>query len=140
VTSPASTVLYAPCGRHPERGGGRWQEEAKATILRAKGTTCSDCGGEFGPRELHFHHAQGQKLFSVSRFWQAGRSLEVLRAEIAKCVVVCGRCHLARQGAKPRPRCSACGQRFRWPGELERHEATHHPATTVNSEGGSAWA
>ena len=52
---------------------------------------CSICG-ETDPRVLEFHH-EGDKESEVSRLMGRGASLDALRAEIAKCFVVCANCH-----------------------------------------------
>ena len=52
---------------------------------------CSICG-ETDPPVLEFHH-QGDKESEVSRLMGRGASLDALRAEIAKCSVVCANCH-----------------------------------------------
>lgn len=52
---------------------------------------CSSCG-ESDPRVLEFHH-EGNKEAEVSRLMGRGASLDPLRAEIAKCVVLCANCH-----------------------------------------------
>ena len=51
---------------------------------------CSQCG-ETDPRVLEFHH-EGNKEAEVSRLMGRGASLDALRAEIAKCVVLCANC------------------------------------------------
>lgn len=52
---------------------------------------CSSCG-ESDPRVLEFHH-EGNKEAEVSRLMGRGASLDALKAEIAKCVVLCANCH-----------------------------------------------
>jgi hypothetical protein len=52
---------------------------------------CSICG-ESDPRVLEFHH-EGDKDAEVSRLMGRGASLDSLKAEIAKCVVLCANCH-----------------------------------------------
>jgi hypothetical protein len=52
---------------------------------------CSNCG-EADPRVLEFHH-EGEKENEVSRLIGRGASLDALKAEIAKCIVLCANCH-----------------------------------------------
>lgn len=52
---------------------------------------CKVCG-ETDPIVLEFHH-RGDKDTEVSRLIGRGASLEVLKAEIAKCDVLCSNCH-----------------------------------------------
>jgi hypothetical protein len=56
---------------------------------------CADCGGKFDPCVYHFDHVpeRGPKLFNVAN---CDVSIERLRAEIAKCDIVCGNCHAVR--------------------------------------------
>ena len=57
---------------------------------------CADCGYNTSPYALEFDHRPGtQKIDKVSNL--AGcRSLAVVKAEIAKCDVVCSNCHAIR--------------------------------------------
>lgn len=52
---------------------------------------CSSCG-ESDPRVLEFHH-EGNKESEVSRLMGRGASLDALKAEMAKCTVLCANCH-----------------------------------------------
>ena len=57
------------------------------------GGSCAVCGYDKYPRALEFHHVDpSQKEFGLSARGVA-RSLEKLRAEAAKCVLLCGNCH-----------------------------------------------
>jgi len=49
--------------------------------------------GETVPIVLEFHHVRGTKLDEVSRLIGRGASIPALRAEIAKCDVLCSNCH-----------------------------------------------
>src|SRR5258706_15275027 len=54
---------------------------------------CKNCG-EWRSECLQFHHRDPkQKEFNVSEWIRNGVSLETLRAEIAKCAVLCANCH-----------------------------------------------
>lgn len=64
-----------------------WYTKYKATLH------CRNCG-EWRPECLHFHHRDPrQKEFNVSEWIRNGVSLETLKAEIAKCDVLCANCH-----------------------------------------------
>lgn len=52
---------------------------------------CAHCG-EKDPIVLQFHHCIGEKDFPVSRM--TIMSLSRVKAEIAKCIVLCANCHL----------------------------------------------
>lgn len=74
-----------------KRDGGRF-------INAIKGTICWDCGGAFPPDRLHFHHRNPDtKRFDVAGGKSYSRA--VLLAEIAKCDVLCPKCHSARHVA-----------------------------------------
>lgn len=73
----------------------RRYEVNSAIIAAAKDVPCTDCGKRFAPEQLDFDHVSGQKSFNIG----ASRhqvSESRLRAEIAKCEVVCAVCHRIR--------------------------------------------
>jgi hypothetical protein len=64
----------------------------------AKSGSCADCGNYYPPYVMDFDHREGEtKLFNVSA-WNVQRwvSIAMLRAEIAKCDLVCANCHRER--------------------------------------------
>jgi hypothetical protein len=48
----------------------------------------------FTPKALHFHHPQDNKEFSIGNISKTGHSIEKLSKEVAKCVLLCARCHI----------------------------------------------
>jgi hypothetical protein len=56
---------------------------------------CVDCG-EDDVIVLHFDHVRGEKDIEVSYMAAHGYSIDRLKAEIAKCDVVCANCHMRR--------------------------------------------
>lgn len=66
--------------------------EKRAYILNAKDCPCVDCGEQLEPRQMHFDHVRGEKLFEVGGN-AVRRSLAAIKAEIAKCEVRCVHCH-----------------------------------------------
>ena len=88
----------------------------KALLDKAKDKPCMDCGGQFPPEAMDFDHVRGVKSFCVNR--AQSRSLAAIRAEIAKCDLVCSNCHRVRT-------------RLRW-GQRRRRGTTPggRPATT----------
>jgi hypothetical protein len=56
---------------------------------------CVDCG-ESNPVVLEFDHVRGVKKLAVTQMVSDGYSLDVIRAEIRKCVVRCRNCHWKR--------------------------------------------
>lgn len=86
--------------RHPDKKKTKYEKQkirrnkAVAEFQDYKKTLkCANCD-EKHPACLEFHHANGDKLFDVSsaassRAW----SINKLKTEIAKCVVLCSNCH-----------------------------------------------
>jgi len=65
----------------------------KSKLIQAlKAVPCTDCGGSFHYCQLDFDHVRGEKLCCVPH---AG-SKSAIRAEAAKCDVVCANCHRER--------------------------------------------
>lgn len=58
-----------------------------------KNIPCADCGGEFHPAVMHFHHL-GNKEIEVAKL--VNRPIAIIEREIAKCVVLCANCHIMR--------------------------------------------
>ena len=90
-------------------GGGRWicrdfsqASGDKSRLQRIKflvdyklSKGCADCGYKDHPAALEFDHLPGtKKLFNIGQ--GRGHTLEAVRAEIAKCEVVCANCHRVR--------------------------------------------
>jgi hypothetical protein len=63
----------------------KWIEDYK----RERG--CTKCGIE-DPRVLDFHHVR-DKEFSISEYYHYHFSLEKVKMEIEKCIVICANCH-----------------------------------------------
>jgi hypothetical protein len=79
----------------------RGVERNRQYITRLKDQTpCADCGGSFPKPIMEFHHVRGKKLSTVSTLVARAVSLERLKAEIAKCDLVCANCHRIRHHAE----------------------------------------
>jgi hypothetical protein len=80
----------------PEWDGGRRIPSIRhfrAIIRTFKEDGCVKCGETF-LAALEFHHRDpAEKLFTVSRAFNDGRSIQEVLEEIAKCDVVCANCH-----------------------------------------------
>jgi hypothetical protein len=64
-----------------------WVDEFKKTLA------CVRCGFN-DYRALQFHHPDGvKKDFGIGDAVRLGRSVEVIKAEIAKCYCLCANCH-----------------------------------------------
>lgn len=57
---------------------------------------CVDCGQRH-PATLQFHHLNSEdKVFNISDAAQRGTSLDRIKKEMQKCIVLCANCHLIR--------------------------------------------
>lgn len=78
----------------------RRQETSQWIIDYKMSRACKMCGyskethDTFTPRALHFHHPQGNKEFSIGNIAKTGHSVGRLKKEMAKCVLLCARCHI----------------------------------------------
>lgn len=71
--------------------------EARAFLdAYKKGKPCTDCGNMFPPVAMDFDHIKGGKQLGVSTLAGYGYSIELIKAEIAKCELVCACCHRVR--------------------------------------------
>jgi transposase len=69
------------------------RRKAKATLVQEAGGRCVICGYDRHPAALEFHHLdRSQKRLTLSRNG-AALSLDAMRAEAAKCVLLCSNCH-----------------------------------------------
>jgi CRISPR/Cas system-associated protein Cas10 (large subunit of type III CRISPR-Cas system) len=68
----------------------RWHKDLKES------TPCADCGRHFPHVAMHWDHLPGeQKRDDVSRLLHSGK-VRLMRAEMAKCELVCATCHAVR--------------------------------------------
>jgi 5-methylcytosine-specific restriction endonuclease McrA len=70
-----------------------WRRRAKLRLIAEAGGCCQICGYDRYSGALHFHHRDpAAKEFGISRSGFT-RSMEKMRAEAAKCVLLCSNCH-----------------------------------------------
>lgn len=70
--------------------------EKRALVLSAKDRPCTDCDVSYPAYVMQFDHRDpSQKWFTISSSMRS-RTIAQLRAEIAKCDVVCANCHAER--------------------------------------------
>lgn len=70
-----------------------WRRRTKAKLVAEAGGRCVLCGYDKHQAALHFHHLDPkQKRFQLSNGGKT-RSIDELRKEVAKCVLLCGNCH-----------------------------------------------
>lgn len=81
------------CRRCRVEAVSNWRRRAKAKLVAEAGGRCVLCGYDRCVAALQFHHTDpGKKEFALSN---AGvpRSIDVLREEASKCMLLCGNCH-----------------------------------------------
>jgi DNA-directed RNA polymerase subunit RPC12/RpoP len=70
-----------------------WRRRAKRLLVEEAGGKCRRCGYDRYLGGLHFHHLDSAtKSFGLSLRGRT-RSIAELRAEAAKCILLCGNCH-----------------------------------------------
>ena len=73
-----------------------WMRKFRAWALSLKEGPCVDCGGEFHPVAMNWHHRDPlTKTADVGALVGKGNKA-VLLAEIAKCDLICANCHALR--------------------------------------------
>lgn len=76
----------------------RRREEGREYVDNLKlSTPCADCGLNYEPWQMDFDHlGDVYKRRDVAVLVNQGRTLNVIKAEIAKCELVCVNCHRTR--------------------------------------------
>ena len=94
---------YRCCRCRMERVAAR-RRKVKRILVREAGGACRLCGFDGHPAALEFHHLDpDEKRFSLS-VHGVTRSIEKLREEARKCVLLCSNCHsLVEVGAVSLP-------------------------------------
>ncbi len=86
--------------RHKAKRLARIYEKKAATYEYVQGIKsqlrCADCG-ERHPAALQFHHLNSEdKMFNIADAVRNGVSLDRIKKEISKCIVLCANCHAIR--------------------------------------------
>lgn len=84
---------YYRCGQCRLHAVAEWRRRTKAKLVAEKGGRCLACGYDRYPGALQFHHLDPTtKEFSLSMRGLT-RSLERIRTELSKCILLCANCH-----------------------------------------------
>jgi len=76
------------------------RKETKRTLVDYKGGCCMDCHNSFPLECFHFDHRDPfTKLFDIGA--KMNRPMELLKAEVDKCDLVCANCHAIRTASDP---------------------------------------
>jgi transposase len=84
---------YYRCKRCRSAAVARRRRKVKAILVREAGGSCRICGYGRSMRALHFHHLDPSKKRLEINAKGIAVSLEKLRAEAQKCVLLCSNCH-----------------------------------------------
>jgi transposase-like protein len=85
---------YYRCKKCRSEGVARHRQKLKVTLVEEAGGRCVMCGYSRSIGALQFHHLDpGQKRLALSG-QGVTYSLETLRKEAAKCVLLCANCHV----------------------------------------------
>jgi 5-methylcytosine-specific restriction endonuclease McrA len=84
---------YYRCKRCRQQRVLEWRRRARLLLIAEAGGACLICGYDRCVGALHFHHLDPEtKEFGISRRGFT-RSIEKMREEAAKCVLLCSNCH-----------------------------------------------
>lgn len=72
------------------------RKKLRQIILDAKTSPCKDCNTSYPSYVMDFDHVRGAKSFNLGNTTAVNVAESTLRAEIAKCDVVCANCHRVR--------------------------------------------
>jgi hypothetical protein len=85
--------------RRPSKPPGRTRREA--WVREQKDVPCSDCGQRYPYYVMQFDHVGDDKVANITTLLRTC-GWEKLRAEVAKCDVVCANCHSERSHQRTR--------------------------------------
>lgn len=92
----ASNARYYAKNKQRFRDAARsYQARNIAFILEQKQRPCADCGAQYPHYVMDFDHVRGVKIGNISEMVR-DYSLAALKAEVAKCELVCANCHRIR--------------------------------------------
>jgi transposase len=75
-----------------------WRRRTKRLLVEEGGGRCRLCGYDRYIGGLHFHHVDPETKSFVLSLRGRTRSIAELRAEAAKCILLCGNCHAEVEG------------------------------------------
>jgi hypothetical protein len=101
ATSPRSAGRTNGWTAEDNRRQNERRAKVRAVIEAAKCVPCADCGQEFPPVVMDFdHRGESQKTVKIAdwprRVGCGRKAVELLKAEIEACDIVCANCHRLR--------------------------------------------
>jgi hypothetical protein len=92
----SSLAYYYKNKDQVKRNALKSKKRRKELLNGLKRKPCMDCGGEFPPVCMHFHHRDPkEKLFEIAD--KLTCSIIKLMEEISKCDLICANCHAIRE-------------------------------------------
>ncbi len=92
--TPKGTKKWKPTCKSCESSERKQSTMSVIHEICGKDLNCQLCGYNTCFRALEFHHVDPHtKEYAVSQFMSSRRSANVIRQEIAKCMLVCANCH-----------------------------------------------
>lgn len=80
-------------GYYLKRNQKRRKEIREFVLALRKSLSCERCGFNSCHAALDFHHPGGKPDFRIAEAAQRNFSIERIKTEVAKCVVLCATCH-----------------------------------------------
>ncbi|UBF23042.1 HNH endonuclease [Haloarcula virus HCTV-16] len=97
--SPYQRYYYKNRESEIERANADTQEKIDWVREYRAERGCSECG-EDHPACLDFHHVE-EKEYAVHKMARDGYSLDKIKEEVEKCIVLCANCHRKRHAELP---------------------------------------
>jgi transposase len=94
---------YYRCRRCRAEAVSRRRRRVKALLVAEAGGACAVCGYRSTMRALHFHHVDPTTKRIELNARGGALSLETLREEARKCVLLCSNCHAEVESGARRP-------------------------------------
>jgi 5-methylcytosine-specific restriction endonuclease McrA len=89
----SSEVYKEYCKRRVERVK-RWRNNSKQKVVDMMGGCCQICGYKKTTDALELHHVDPSKKEMSFGKWRANpKSLETIKEELKKCILLCANCH-----------------------------------------------
>ena len=86
------------CAKCRQEARNKSRRKKRKVLVKEFGGKCAKCGYHKCLDALHFHHTDpGTKEFSIS---DSQFSIERLRKEASKCILLCANCHIEEHAIK----------------------------------------
>ena len=102
ITGAAKSTISHHCGQGQSAKTGTRRRRSRNVIdiwlhNEKEASPCTDCGHFYPWWIMEYDHIPGDiKLFNISRYKNYTMNLDIVKAEVAKCQLVCSNCHKHR--------------------------------------------